>query len=63
MTASDLSASAKPWMIQMKTVEVIFEEFYLQGDKEREANKTPIPMMDRTKPDDKPTSQVNKYTY
>ncbi|XP_045784288.1 probable 3',5'-cyclic phosphodiesterase pde-5 [Maniola jurtina] len=58
MTASDLSASAKPWTIQMKTVEVIFEEFYLQGDKEREANKTPIPMMDRTKPDDKPTSQV-----
>lgn len=31
MTSSDLSASAKPWDIQVKTVKVIFEEFYQQG--------------------------------
>jgi hypothetical protein len=30
MTACDLSASAKPWDIQVKTVKVIFEEFYEQ---------------------------------
>lgn len=35
MTGSDLSASAKPWDIQVETVRVIFEEFYQQGDAER----------------------------
>ncbi|XP_021942634.1 probable 3',5'-cyclic phosphodiesterase pde-5 isoform X3 [Zootermopsis nevadensis] len=30
MTACDLSASAKPWNVQVKTVKVIFEEFYEQ---------------------------------
>ncbi|PNF20836.1 hypothetical protein B7P43_G12063, partial [Cryptotermes secundus] len=33
MTACDLSASAKPWDIQVKTVKVIFEEFYEQTAK------------------------------
>lgn len=32
MTSSDLSASAKPWDIQVQTVKVIFEEFYQQGN-------------------------------
>ena len=58
MTASDLSAAAKPWCIQVKTVKVIFEEFYLQGDAEREAGRTPIDMMDRYKPNQKASSQV-----
>ncbi|XP_030020740.1 probable 3',5'-cyclic phosphodiesterase pde-5 isoform X2 [Manduca sexta] len=58
MTAADLSASAKPWEIQIKTVKVIFEEFYDQGDKERAAGREPIPMMDRNKPDEQPSSQV-----
>lgn len=30
MTASDLSASAKPWDVQFRTAHVIFEEFYEQ---------------------------------
>lgn len=30
MTASDLSASAKPWELQVRTAEVIFQEFYEQ---------------------------------
>ncbi|KAL0902246.1 hypothetical protein ABMA27_000163 [Loxostege sticticalis] len=58
MTAADLSASAKPWEVQIKTVKVIFEEFYDQGDKERAIGKTPIPMMDRNKPNEQPASQV-----
>ncbi|XP_045509924.1 probable 3',5'-cyclic phosphodiesterase pde-5 isoform X1 [Colias croceus] len=59
MTAADLSASAKPWDVQIKTVKVIFEEFYEQGDKERAAGKTPIAdMMDRNKPEEQPPSQV-----
>lgn len=58
MTASDLAASAKPWDIQVKTVKVIFEEFYEQGDAERNAGRTPIPMMDRNQPDQQAASQV-----
>ncbi|CAG9782068.1 unnamed protein product [Diatraea saccharalis] len=58
MTAADLSASAKPWNVQLKTVKVIFEEFYAQGDKEKAAGKYPIPMMDRNMPDEQPASQV-----
>ena len=30
MTGSDLCASAKPWDLQMQTVEVIYDEFYQQ---------------------------------
>ncbi|XP_022129460.1 probable 3',5'-cyclic phosphodiesterase pde-5 isoform X2 [Pieris rapae] len=59
MTAADLSASTKPWDIQIKTVQVIFEEFYEQGDKERAAGKIPMPMMDRYKPEEQATSQVS----
>lgn len=58
MTGSDLSASAKPWDIQVETVKVIFEEFYQQGDAERANGKIPIPMMDRFQPDQQPASQV-----
>jgi len=30
ITACDLCASAKPWDIQLQTVHIIFDEFYLQ---------------------------------
>ena len=30
MTGSDLCASAKPWDLQLETVAVIYEEFYIQ---------------------------------
>lgn len=62
MTASDLSASTKPWDVQTQTVNVIFEEFYQQGDAEREAGRTPIPMMDRNQPDQQAASQVGFLT-
>ncbi|KAI4459702.1 cyclic nucleotide phosphodiesterase [Holotrichia oblita] len=58
MTASDLSASAKPWDIQSETVKIIFEEFYQQGDAERAAGRKPIPMMDRHQPEQQAASQV-----
>ncbi|GFG29788.1 hypothetical protein Cfor_03292 [Coptotermes formosanus] len=62
MTACDLSASAKPWDVQVRTVKVIFEEFYEQGDAERAAGRTPIPMMDRRQPDQQAASQVGGVT-
>lgn len=58
MTASDLSASAKPWDVQVQTVKIIFEEFYQQGDAERAAGRKPIPMMDRNQTDQQASSQV-----
>jgi hypothetical protein len=30
MTGSDLCANAKPWHLQLETVSVIYEEFYIQ---------------------------------
>ncbi|KAK7873303.1 hypothetical protein R5R35_011363 [Gryllus longicercus] len=62
MTASDLSASAKPWELQVETVKVIFEEFYEQGDAERANGLQPIPMMDRNQPDQQASSQVGFLT-
>uniref|UniRef100_A0A1B0CY76 Phosphodiesterase n=1 Tax=Lutzomyia longipalpis TaxID=7200 RepID=A0A1B0CY76_LUTLO len=62
MTASDLSASAKPWDIQCETVKVIFEEFYQQGDEERSLGRQPMAMMDRNKPDEQASSQVGFIT-
>lgn len=58
MTAADLSASAKPWEVQNETVKGIFEEFYDQGDAEREAGRTPMAMMDRFQPDQQANSQL-----
>ncbi|XP_066144330.1 probable 3',5'-cyclic phosphodiesterase pde-5 isoform X3 [Euwallacea fornicatus] len=58
MTGSDLSASAKPWEVQVETVRVIFEEFYQQGDAEKKNGRQPLPMMDRDQPDEQPSSQV-----
>ncbi len=47
MTASDLCSSFKPWELQLATVNVIYEEFYLQGDLELNAGRVPVPIMNR----------------
>ena len=58
MTGSDLCASAKPWEQQIKTVAVIYEEFYIQGDYERQAGKLPVPIMNRYQEDEQALHQV-----
>jgi len=45
--------------IQCDTVKVIFEEFYEQGDLEKRAGRIPIPMMDRNRVEELPSSQVS----
>ncbi|XP_055635980.1 probable 3',5'-cyclic phosphodiesterase pde-5 isoform X2 [Toxorhynchites rutilus septentrionalis] len=62
MTSADLSASAKPWEVQTETVEVIFHEFYEQGDEEKKAGRKPIPMMDRDQPEQIAASQLGFMT-
>ena len=31
MTASDLSAITRPWLVQQRIAEVVYKEFYEQG--------------------------------
>ncbi|KXS13528.1 HD-domain/PDEase-like protein, partial [Gonapodya prolifera JEL478] len=44
----DVSNPAKPWYLYSKWVDRIFEEFFNQGDKERELGLPISPFMDRT---------------
>ena len=48
MTGSDLGAVSKPWKVHLHVGQLVAEEFWAQGDLEREAfDETPVPMMDR----------------
>ncbi|KAL5963688.1 cGMP-specific 3'5'-cyclic phosphodiesterase [Taenia solium] len=48
MTASDVSASTKPWPVQKKSAELVANEFFEQGDFERQKlNIKPDAVMDR----------------
>ncbi|XP_071829696.1 dual 3',5'-cyclic-AMP and -GMP phosphodiesterase 11-like isoform X4 [Apostichopus japonicus] len=50
MTACDVSAIAKPWEVQKKVAELVFGEFFEQGDLERATlNRVPEDMMNREK--------------
>ena len=58
MTGADLSATAKPWELQMITVNTIYEEFYNQGDTELQAGRLPVPIMNRNYIDQQDLHQV-----
>ncbi|XP_077868875.1 LOW QUALITY PROTEIN: dual 3',5'-cyclic-AMP and -GMP phosphodiesterase 11A-like, partial [Saccoglossus kowalevskii] len=59
MTASDVGAVTKPWDIQKRVVELVTNEFFEQGDKERkELNIEPHVMFDRRRKDELPEMQV-----
>lgn len=58
MTGADLCAISKPWDTQGRTVTGLYNEFYLQGDEEKQKGFEPIPMMDRAKQEDIPNQQV-----
>lgn len=50
MTACDVSAIAKPWEVQKKVAELVFGEYFEQGDLERvKLNRVPDDMMNREK--------------
>jgi len=49
ITSTDLCAITKPWEISKKVAELIYEEFFQQGERERMFGKTPMAMMDREK--------------
>eukprot|EP01135_Chromosphaera_perkinsii_P007047 Nk52_evm26s675 gene=Nk52_evmTU26s675 len=60
MTSCDVSAITKPWEQQRRIAEIVYSEFYEQGDIEKTAmKKTPIQaMMDREKQNELPKLQI-----
>jgi len=60
MTACDLGAITKPWDIQQKVAQKIADEFFYQGDLERdELHLLPSAQMDRANRAEFPTMQVS----
>lgn len=59
MTACDVSAICKPWPIQRRVAQLVADEFFQQGDIEKEKlNSKPIAMMDREYQDEFPAMQI-----
>jgi len=49
MTASDLSDQTKDWLNSKKVSELVYTEFFSQGDLEKAMGNKPVEMMDREK--------------
>lgn len=61
MTGADLGATTKPWEFQKETAGLIAEEFWSQGDMERQhLLAEPSPMMNREMRHQLPRLQVVK---
>ncbi|CAL8389808.1 unnamed protein product [Gadus morhua 'NCC'] len=59
MTACDLGAVTKPWEISRKVAELVTNEFFEQGDRERsELKLTPSAIFDRNRKDELPGLQM-----
>ena len=58
MTACDLSAITKPWRVQKRVAELVAQEFFHQGDLEKEKGNQVPEMMDREKSHKLPDMQV-----
>ncbi|XP_069140348.1 cGMP-specific 3',5'-cyclic phosphodiesterase-like isoform X2 [Argopecten irradians] len=59
MTACDVAAITKPWEIQKEVAQLVANEFFEQGDIEKDKlGEKPIAMMDREKVDELPKMQV-----
>jgi GTP-sensing pleiotropic transcriptional regulator CodY len=58
MTASDLNSIVRPWHVQQATAEIVYAEFYEQGDMEREFGHAPGELFDVTKSENLPKMQV-----
>ncbi|GIY07876.1 dual 3',5'-cyclic-AMP and -GMP phosphodiesterase 11, partial [Caerostris darwini] len=58
MTACDIAAITKPWEIQKKIAELVVNEFFEQGDIQKQLKLEPLDMMNRDKKDKLPLMQV-----
>lgn len=59
ITTSDLSGQWKPLEVVVKLTMGLYQEFYLQGDKEKALGLKPISIMDRNLKNIIPTDQLN----
>ncbi|EDV22124.1 uncharacterized protein TRIADDRAFT_50691 [Trichoplax adhaerens] len=60
MTACDLAAITKPWEVEQRVAELVTNEYFEQGDLEREQlNVTPSDLMNRDRKDRLPQMQVD----
>uniref|UniRef100_A0A8C4R9Z5 3',5'-cyclic-GMP phosphodiesterase n=1 Tax=Eptatretus burgeri TaxID=7764 RepID=A0A8C4R9Z5_EPTBU len=60
MTSCDIAAITKPWPVQKKIAELVVQEFFALGDKEKEEfNTDPIDILNREKKHRIPAHQVN----
>ena len=63
MTACDLGAITKPWPIQKRVALLVADEFFYQGDLEKDQLQVePIDMMNREKKDKLPSMQVREFS-
>ena len=63
MTASDLGGVTRPWPVQRAVVSLVTEEFWEQGDLERQLlSVQPAPLMDRARNYQMPKLQVLRYS-
>lgn len=64
MTCSDLSAMYKPWEASCKTADLVYDEFFEQGDKEK-ALSLPLSseLVDRNKTSEIPRMQIGFYKF
>eukprot|EP00045_Choanoeca_perplexa_P009654 m.93403 g.93403 ORF g.93403 m.93403 type:complete len:848 (+) comp14984_c0_seq2:193-2736(+) len=58
MTAADISAITRPWHVQHQVAEVVYAEFFEQGDAQRELGTNVEPLLDRNKVDELPKMQL-----
>ena len=58
MTAADLSAVVRPFAVQHRVAEMVYTEFYEQGDKERQIGHTPDELYDKANVSKLPKSQL-----
>ncbi|XP_022238446.1 cAMP and cAMP-inhibited cGMP 3',5'-cyclic phosphodiesterase 10A-like [Limulus polyphemus] len=58
MTCCDLASNCKVWEDYQRILPSILEEFYTQGDKEKQMGCKPLPMMDRDRIDKIPEDQI-----
>ncbi len=56
--SADISNSAKPSHISLRWTDRVLEEFYAQGDKEKEMGLPISPLCDRNKEGNRPSSQI-----
>eukprot|EP00730_Choanoeca_flexa_P007704 TRINITY_DN12378_c0_g1_i13.p1 TRINITY_DN12378_c0_g1~~TRINITY_DN12378_c0_g1_i13.p1 ORF type:complete len:833 (+),score=184.71 TRINITY_DN12378_c0_g1_i13:2084-4582(+) len=58
MTAADISAITRPWHVQRQVAEVVYAEFFEQGDAQRQLGTDVEPLLDRNKVEDLPKMQL-----